>query len=198
MLPVLLVLLVLVGAGPAHATGALLALGLLVVFVAVHELGHATAARLVGLDVDGIYLHVFPVTYVEEASSPRKELLVSLAGPAASLLLAGAILGIRALFSAPFPSPATWIHDPWMLAIGVNLAMGVLNLVPVLPADGGRALRAALTLTFGRARAARIVGALGVVLGFALSATALALVPLPYAAWLAVLGLYVAWVSARR
>lgn len=198
LLPVLLVALVLVGAGPGDATPLLLAFAFLVLFVAVHELGHAAAARLSGLAVDGIYLHVFPVTYVAASESPRTELVVALAGPAASLVLGLLLLGVRALLPAPWPEAAALVRDPWLLAALANLAMGILNLVPVLPADGGRALRAALTLPLGRARAARVVGGLGVVLGFALAAVSLIAVPLPWAAWLALLGLYVAWVSARQ
>jgi Zn-dependent protease len=185
-----------VGAAPGHAVTALIGLVLLVVFVAVHEAGHAAAARWVGLEVDGIYLHLFPVTYVATAS-PRKELIVALAGPVASLVLGLSILGVGLLVAPSGLTGRSWLHDPWLLAGGVNLAMGVLNLVPVLPADGGRALRAALTLQVGRQRSTRVVRALGVALGFALAAASLALVALPWAAWLAALGLYVAFVSAR-
>jgi Zn-dependent protease len=192
-----LVLLVLVGVGPRHAGPAALALVLLVLFVAIHELGHALAARRLGLRVEGIYLHLFPVTYIESAA-PHKELLVALAGPAASLLAAGAIAAARAVVPGPWPPLSDWTRDFWMLALLANLAMGLLNLVPVLPADGGRALRAGLSLVWGRQRATRWVAALGLVLGLALAAVALAVIPLPWAAWLAALGLYVAFVSTRR
>jgi len=195
-LPVALALLALIGVGRARAGTAFLALLLLVVFVTVHELGHALTARRLGLRVQGIYLHLFPVTYVEPAEG-AKELRVALAGPAASLLLGGILLLVRVLMPTPWPAPSAWSEDPWMLAAGVNLLMGVVNLVPVLPADGGRALRAGLGLRFGRARAGRLVGLLGVILGFVLAALSLALVAMPYAAWLTALGLYVAWVSAR-
>jgi len=135
---VLLLLAVLIVA----AGGTLALLLILVGSVLAHELGHAAAARRRGLAVSGIYLHVFALTHVERGR-PADEVLVALAGPVANLVVAGILLLIpRGDNSLPGLRLHQWLSDPHLAAVGCNLLMAGINLVPVLPADGGRALRA--------------------------------------------------------
>ena len=105
-----------------------------------HELGHALMARARKLRVSGIYLHLLPFAYVARGT-PRDELRVALAGPAASLVAAGAFaaMGVQPSFE-----PHQWHRHPVTFAAAMNLLMGVVNLLPALPLDGGRALNAHL------------------------------------------------------
>ncbi|HEY0696816.1 MAG TPA: site-2 protease family protein [Micromonospora sp.] len=107
--------------------------------VFLHELGHALTARRYGIGVRGITLELLG-GYTEldrDAPRPAVDLLVALAGPAVSLLLAGgAVLATMVL-------PAGGL--PYELAVQLalsNLVVAVFNALPGLPLDGGRALRA--------------------------------------------------------
>jgi Zn-dependent protease len=102
----------------------------------VHELAHALAMRLLGVKVRGfVFIPLLGGATLTEHAFPSRwvEALVSLAGPASGLPTAGAIM---LLFVTGRPE---WIDDA-ALGIGVLWALGVnvLNLLPVLPLDGGR------------------------------------------------------------
>ena len=105
--------------------------------VLLHELGHAIVARKLGVHVSGIELGFFGGAAKME-NMPRKadhELAIAAAGPAVSLLLGGAGLGLAAL-----------THISLFALIGwTNLVIAGFNLIPALPMDGGRILRALLT-----------------------------------------------------
>jgi membrane-associated protease RseP (regulator of RpoE activity) len=195
-LPVLVVLLAAVGLPGVTPLSGAVAVLLLVLFVAAHEGGHAWMARRRGLGVTGIHLHLFSVVWVE-AAGPADTWRVALAGPAANLVLAGLLLGVRALAGSLPRGPEAWIGDPLAFAGAANLALGTLNLVPVLPADGGRALAALLEQATGRALARRLVAGLGLVLGLTGGVAALLLLGSPLGLGLAGLALYVAWTSVR-
>jgi Zn-dependent protease len=133
--------------------------------VFLHELGHALTARRLGVGVRGITLEILGgYTEMErDAPAPRVELLVSLAGPAVSLGL-GLVAGAAAVL---LPSGNAG-HDIVVLLALANLIVGVFNLLPGLPLDGGRALRAAVWRLSGSqqrgtvvaARCGQVVGAL--------------------------------------
>jgi Zn-dependent protease len=136
-----------------------------------HELSHAVAAKRFGLRVRRITLWLLGgTTQMEDApATPRAEGLVALAGPVSSLLFAGvfflagylaAILHAGALFVAVLV---------WLAA--VNVLLGVFNLLPGAPLDGGRVLRALLWWRSGdRARANRAAASTGQALGVGLIA----------------------------
>ena len=115
---------------------------LLFVTVFLHELSHALVALAHGMRVGGITLHIFGgVSQLEsEPPSPRAELLIAAVGPLTSFVIAGLCWSIgKALPAGP----------PWALALTsylavVNFVVGVFNLVPGFPLDGGRILRATL------------------------------------------------------
>ncbi len=138
--------------------------------VLVHELTHALVARRLGMPVQGITLFVFGgVTQADVGSrGPRQEFLVSVVGPASSIVLGAlfwglAVLGDRVL-SAPLAGALGYLG--W-----VNLILAGFNLVPGYPLDGGRIFRSAVwgaTGDVGRAtRAATVSGQL---IGYALIA----------------------------
>ncbi|WP_433732124.1 M50 family metallopeptidase [Actinoplanes sp. CA-051413] len=109
--------------------------------VLLHELGHALTARRYGIGVRGITLELLG-GYTEmdrDAPSPRVDALVSLAGPAVSLVLGAA--ATAAAFALPDRTVAGEIA--FQLAVS-NVLVAVFNVLPGLPLDGGRALRAGL------------------------------------------------------
>ncbi len=105
--------------------------------VVLHELGHAIVARKLGVHVAGIELG-FLGGAAKMENLPRKadhELAIAAAGPAVSLMLGGAALGLAALFHSGLFATIGWI----------NLVIAGFNLLPALPMDGGRILRALLS-----------------------------------------------------
>jgi Zn-dependent protease len=122
------------------ANGALAAL-LLFVSVLLHELSHAVVARHFGLPVAGITLHVFGGVseLSREPDRPGVEFRVALAGPLTSLALGAIMAGIGSVWPARSVGAAIFRY----LAL-VNVVLGLFNLVPGFPLDGGRLLRAAL------------------------------------------------------
>lgn len=109
--------------------------------VLLHELGHALTARRLGIGVRGITLEILG-GYTEmsrDAPTPRAELLVALAGPAVSL-----VLGIAAGVGAVLLPAGTVVHQIVFLMALANIIVAFFNILPGLPLDGGRALRAAV------------------------------------------------------
>jgi Zn-dependent protease len=118
---------------------ALTAALLLSVSVIMHELGHALVARGYGLSVHAITLFALGgVTEITEApSEPVRDLLVAVAGPAISLLLAA--IGALAWWGVKGSLALLALH----LAL-TNAAMAIFNLLPGYPLDGGRVLQAVI------------------------------------------------------
>ncbi len=124
--------------------------------VMLHELGHALLARRYGVGVRGITLELLG-GYTEmdrDAPTPKVDLLVSLAGPAVSLLLGGLAAGAAWLL------PDGGLADSFaaQLAVG-NGVVALFNVLPGLPLDGGRALRAVVwAACHDRHRATEVAG----------------------------------------
>lgn len=157
-----------VSAAGAAALGVVTSV-LLFASVLVHELAHAAAAARSGLKVSGITLRVFGGA-TELEGHPRgaaSELRIALAGPFVTLVLFSVFLAVGQVFAA---APAA------VLAVTTNLALinGLLlafNLIPAVPLDGGRILRAALWAVWDRPLAAtRAVAATGGAFGLLLVA----------------------------
>jgi Zn-dependent protease len=149
---------------------------LLYASVLLHEIGHAVVARCFGLPVRAITLHILGgVSEIEqEPRTPGREFLVAAAGPILSLALGAA--GYAVLVLVPLPGVAVLLLQALTLA---NLIVGVFNLLPGLPLDGGRLVRATVWKLTGRQRTAsvaagwagRVVAVAVLLLGAALSAT---------------------------
>ena len=134
---------------------------LLYLSVLVHELSHSLVARNYGLPVRRILL--YPLGGLseieEEPQTPGREFTVSAAGPALSLVLAAVGYGLTKVITGGIPgtlaSQLCW----------ANLVVGLFNLLPGLPLDGGRMLRAVIwkitgkpgTATVGAAWAGRAI-----------------------------------------
>lgn len=140
---------------------------ILLASVLLHELAHALAAKALGLAVSGIYLHLVPFAYVERGQ-PRDELRVALAAPLLNLVIAGVVFALPAVHgSFPWAKPALWFDEPWHAVFAINLAMGMFNLLPALPADGGRAIRAGLMTVRPPAVAYKLTSGIGSFVGAA-------------------------------
>ena len=149
----------------AAATMGVLTSALLFASVLVHELAHAVAARRQGLEVKRITLKVFGgnTELVRDPSDPASELRIALAGPVATLVLlvAFAVPGF-AIDSVPAAARAVASN----LAL-INALLLAFNLIPAIPLDGGRILRAVLWALWGKpAAATRAVTAAGRSFGF--------------------------------
>src|SRR5258706_13745629 len=129
--------------------------------VLVHELGHALVARRLGVHVSGIELSFFggAAKMVQLPRTAPHALAPAAAGPAVSLALGGAGLGLAAITHVGL---FAWIG--W-----TNLVIAGFNLIPALPMDGGRILRALLTrkLDFVRATDAAVGVSRAVAIAFA-------------------------------
>lgn len=156
---------------PGYSTGAyvvagsLTAIGLLLGVLA-HEFGHALVARRVGLTVDGITLSwMGGVTRIEgDAPRPRSELLVSGIGPLISLIVGGALWGLRLIAESAAAGPLVISALGWLA--GINVVLAAFNLLPASPLDGGRILHSAVwAATRDRWKAVRVASAAGIGLG---------------------------------
>lgn len=141
----------------------------LAVFAAVlwHEAAHAAAAAALGYRVREIELLPFGgVARIDRADTAgaASEIIMAAAGPLASLVLAAAVYLAR----ESLPSYALWL-DFYCQA---NLMLAFFNLLPALPLDGGRILRALLALRWDWGAATAAVAGLGKVLAAALAAVA--------------------------
>jgi Zn-dependent protease len=135
--------------------------------VLAHELSHALVARRFGLKVHGITLFIFGGATSIDADSrtPREEALIALAGPAASLVLGVAFLAIDQVVDQPqLGALVGWLGV-------INIALGLFNLIPGFPMDGGRVLRAFLWRVRGdRLVATRNAAAVGRIFAYLLIA----------------------------
>lgn len=116
--------------------------------VLLHELGHAFVARRLGVRVTGIELGFLggAAKMVDLPRTPRHEIEIAAAGPAVSLVLAGLGLGLGSALHLPLLATIGWI----------NLVLAGFNLIPALPMDGGRILRAALATRMSFVQATEI------------------------------------------
>ena len=108
--------------------------------VLAHELSHAIVARQLGLRVEGITRFIFggATTIDEDSRTPREEALIAIAGPATSLLIGAVLIGGDLVVAHPQVAALLgWLGF-------INILLGLFNLIPGFPMDGGRVLRAIL------------------------------------------------------
>src|SRR5688572_4905581 len=145
--------------------------------VLLHELSHGFVARAAGLRVLDVRVHALGgVARIEQRPGPlwrpRDEWLPSLAGPCGNLL-AAAVTALGFVVAGRDPlalSAGAWASDPAAAFLVANLGLGVLNLVPAFPSDGGRVLRALLARRWTyltATRVALVVGTIAVAIGTA-------------------------------
>jgi Zn-dependent protease len=120
---------------------------LLFLSVLLHELGHSYVALRYRIPIGQITLFLFGgIAYMDkEPPNPKAEFLIAVAGPVVSLLLGGICLGIAAATEASIGVSGTqgFVILGGLLGV-VNVQLGLFNLIPGFPLDGGRVLRAGL------------------------------------------------------
>jgi Zn-dependent protease len=172
--------------GAAHGLrGALFGAALTVALFAcvlLHELGHSFVAQRFGLKVREIVL--LPIGGVASLAgkpqSPKHEIAIAVAGPLVNVILALSLgAGLWLSGEATFVSAATlgklapgWQTFLLVLAAG-NVSLALFNLLPFFPLDGGRVLRALLSLKLGELQATRWAAGLGQVASVAMAGFAL-------------------------
>ncbi|MBM3522533.1 MAG: site-2 protease family protein [Alphaproteobacteria bacterium] len=159
--------------GPAAAADAVAFIVAVFVCVLAHEFGHALMARRFGIATRDItLLPIGGVAGIERIpENPRQELLIALAGPAVNVVIATALLLLLgARIDAGGSAAAFGAQDLDLvsrLAVA-NVILVAFNLIPAFPMDGGRVLRALLSLRVDRARATAIAARVGQAIAFGL------------------------------
>jgi Zn-dependent protease len=145
------------GLGALKYVGGLALAVLLYLSVLVHEASHAYVARRYGLPVSHITLQFFGgMTSIEgEPETPKQEFWVSVVGPLSSLAVA------LVAFLASLVAPGGLIGLALSGLAWTNLLVGIVNVVPGLPLDGGRMLKAAVWGITGDTHRGTIVAAWG-------------------------------------
>jgi len=175
------------GGGWSGAFASVLLVSLFFVCVILHELGHALTARRFGVRVPRILL--LPIGGIAEFDriprQPAQELLITAAGPAVNFLLAGC-LGLAAGLPPGWPLSAEFqdtVRGFAQLLMTWNLGMGLFNLLPIFPMDGGRILRALLAVKLPYLRATFWAALVGKVLSALLVFTLGSYVVLSWILW---------------
>lgn len=115
--------------------------------ILLHELSHALLARLEGIEIYDIQLHIFGgwARLLGEPRTALAELRVAIAGPASSFLLGvffWLCLLVVQLFGSRNDPVAEAAASSFKYLLAANLTLAMFNLLPGLPLDGGRVLRA--------------------------------------------------------
>jgi Zn-dependent protease len=176
--PLFLLTAVILGRPQGDSAGWLerLLVWVVVVFAGVllHELGHAFMGRFFGLTPNVELYLLGGLTWWSGARSelsPGRSILVSVAGPAVGIAIG---LVAVAMTTASPPAEESLAAHTLRAIIFVNLGWGVLNLLPVLPLDGGNVLASFLEM-FAARRGRRIARYLSIVVAVAMAAAALGL-----------------------
>ncbi|WP_075351456.1 site-2 protease family protein [Algoriphagus marinus] len=143
---------------------------ILAVFLCIlfHEFGHVLAGQRLGYKTkDIIILPIGGLSRFEKLpDSPKEELIISISGPMINLLIAVLLLLVIPNNLSDFPSleiSEVNSRNFLFLLFEVNLLLGIFNLIPAFPMDGGRVFRAFLTLFISRVKATKIASAVGTV-----------------------------------
>jgi Zn-dependent protease/CBS domain-containing protein len=179
--------------------------------VLAHELAHSLVAQAQDIPVRNITLFLFGgvSNLQQEPRSPRAEFLMAIVGPITSLVIGGICLLAAGAFvrlpadAAANPATAFAALDPLttlLLWLGpINILLGIFNLVPGFPLDGGRVLRAILWGATGNFRTAtRWATGVGQMIAWLLIATGIAMifgVEVPFFGSGVVSGLWLAFIG---
>ena len=142
--------------------------------ILLHELSHSLMSQRYGIPVKSITLFIFGgVSDISrEPKSPRKEFSIAIVGPITSFLISG-IFAILLFFLNGFEFTSfesihlTKTEAIVFYGIFINLLLGIFNMVPAFPLDGGRVLRSILTKVTGDfLRATRISTTMGIIFSY--------------------------------
>jgi Zn-dependent protease/CBS domain-containing protein len=167
-------------ASPGQTSGAYWTAGVVSAFVFLtsllaHELAHSVVAMRRGVKVEGITLWLFGGVsrFSSDTASPGAQALITFVGPLTSLVL-GVLFYLVAVAASGGSHPALFAATLAWLGY-INISLGVFNLVPAFPLDGGRLLQSLIWLRTGdRLRATRIAARIGMLFAYLLIAYGLA------------------------
>ncbi|HWG44537.1 MAG TPA: site-2 protease family protein [Gemmataceae bacterium] len=202
--------------GAGLATSLFLLLYLIAVFtcVVLHELGHALMARFFGIGTESITL--FPIGGVARlermSEKPSEEIAIALAGPAVNLVIAALLapVALIAILSGAMQGDALFSPEAGVVTVigrfttflwFANVMLLAFNLIPCFPMDGGRVLRALLSLGMGHLRATEMAARIGLLMAFLIASMSVILpVVLDWAAnpMLVVLALFVLFAGQQE
>jgi Zn-dependent protease/predicted transcriptional regulator len=162
---------------------------LLFVCVIIHELGHSYVTQRYGYKINGITLFIFGgVSQAEEIPhDPKMEFTIAVVGPAISIFLGIVLYGFYLLINT---IPSSIFMQTVSITVGTltfyNILLGLFNLIPAFPIDGGRVLRSVLATQMEYKKATKIASNVGK--GFAV---AMAIVGIFFNIWLVLIAVFV-------
>lgn len=130
------------------------------VCVVLHELGHSYVAKNHGIKIQSITLFILGgVSSMEEIPrDPKVESRMAATGPGVSILISIILFTVYFLFRSSAGNP--YLRLVWLVAF-YNIFLGIFNLIPAFPMDGGRVLRAWLAGRMPYIRATRAAANIG-------------------------------------
>jgi len=166
--------------------------------ILLHEFGHVITGQKLGYKTkDIIILPIGGMSRFEKLpDSPKEEFLISISGPLVNLLIAILLFLISSFSLADFPSlEISELNGKnfIFLLFEVNLLLGIFNLVPAFPMDGGRVFRAFLSLFMSKIKATEIASAVGTVF-----AIGFILLGLFYNPFLVLIGLFIIFSASNE
>ena len=183
--------------GPAAGFQSVVFWALIFLCVLFHEFGHSLVAKSYGLEVASIIL--LPIGGVSQITEiprdPMKEVSITIAGPIVNFLIA-AILFLFGKLADPslqfsnlsLQSGSTMVDLFW-----ANVMLGLFNIIPAYPMDGGRILRGIIALKKGYVEATRLAADVG-----KLFAVAFIVVGFFYNLWLILIGITIFGVASSE
>jgi Zn-dependent protease/predicted transcriptional regulator len=170
------------GLGTSGAIFGILVTLLLFVIVVLHELGHSVVAQHYGIPVKDIVL--LPIGGVAQMSripeEPVQEFFIAIAGPLVNFALAGLMILANLAFGlgGGLSNPLALLYGFGAISVAsifnylfvANLFLGLFNLLPAFPMDGGRILRALLATRLNYVRATDIAAVVGKLMAILLGA----------------------------
>ena len=157
--------------------------------VLLHELGHSYVAQRYGVEIKDITLMLIGgVSSMEEIPrNPSQELKMAFAGPLVSLIIGFTILLANFLVSSMVvPYATTPIYMMFNILGTINIVLGLFNLLPAFPMDGGRVLRAWFAKRMNYIQATHYAASVGKIFAFLMG-----IVGLFYNAWLILIAFFV-------
>ena len=143
-----LIIVAILGSGAGDAAKVVIWVAVVFVSVLAHELGHAFMGRSFGLSAAIRLYGMGGMTHWlnERDTTPSQDILISLSGPCTGLAIGAAVFGLRTVL--PPPQGELMREFVWIL-LWVNIGWAILNLLPIIPLDGGHVMRSVLHIVLG-------------------------------------------------
>ena len=138
--------------------------------VILHEFGHALTAKYFSVGTRDIIISpIGGVARLEKLpKEPKEELLIAVAGPLVNVAIATvcftglvSLSGISGLMPDPDTARVDTFSEFFKMVFYINIVLFLFNLIPAFPMDGGRILRALLSLKMGRTKSTQIASIIG-------------------------------------